>query len=61
MLGYVDNPEATNEVLKDDWFYTGDLGYFDKDGFLFITGRTKDVIVLKNGKNIFPVGIGNID
>ena len=54
MLGYIDNPEATNEVLKDDWFYTGDLGYFDKDGFLFITGRKKDVIVLKNGKNIFP-------
>lgn len=54
MLGYVDNPEATQEVLKDDWFYTGDLGYFDKDGFLFITGRKKDVIVLKNGKNIFP-------
>lgn len=54
MLGYVDNPEATNEVIKDNWFYTGDLGYIDKDGFLFITGRKKDVIVLKNGKNIFP-------
>ena len=54
MLGYVDNPEATNAVLKDGWFYTGDLGYIDKDGFLFVTGRKKDVIVLKNGKNIFP-------
>ncbi len=54
MLEYVDNPEATADVIKEGWFYTGDLGYFDKDGFLFITGRKKDVIVLKNGKNIFP-------
>lgn len=54
MLGYVNNPEATKDVFKNNWFYTGDLGYFDKDGFLFITGRKKDVIVLKNGKNVFP-------
>jgi len=54
MLGYYENEEKTNEVLKGEWFYTGDLGYLDKEGYLFITGRKKDVIVLKNGKNIFP-------
>lgn len=54
MLGYYENKEATNEVLKDEWFYTGDLGYIDRDGFVFITGRKKNVIVLKNGKNIYP-------
>lgn len=54
MLGYFENEEATNEVLKDGWFYTGDLGYINKDGYLVINGRKKTVIVLKNGKNIFP-------
>lgn len=54
MLGYYNNPEATAAVLRDGWLYTGDNGYIDKKGFLYIVGRKKNVIVTKNGKNIFP-------
>lgn len=54
MLGYYEMPEETENVLKDGYFYTGDLGYIDQDGYLFITGRSKNMIVLKNGKKIFP-------
>jgi len=54
MKGYWNRPEATEHVLRDGWLHTGDLGYFDEGGNLFITGRKKEVIVLANGKNIYP-------
>lgn len=54
MKGYFNNPVKTEEVLRDGWFYTGDIGYLDEDGFLFISGRIKNLIVLGGGKKIFP-------
>ncbi len=52
--GYFRQPGLTAEALKDGWFYSGDLGYIDRQGYLFLTGRQKDVIVLSSGKNIYP-------
>ena len=54
MLGYYENEEATKKALENGWLHTGDYGYIDEDGFVFITGRQSDIIVLRNGKNIYP-------
>jgi len=54
MKGYYKNPEATEQVIKDGWLFSGDLGYMDDEGYLFLTGRIKEVIVLSSGKNVYP-------
>jgi long-chain acyl-CoA synthetase len=61
MKGYYKDPEKTKEVLTDDgWFKAGDLGYLDKDGYLFLKGRSKNVIIGSNGKNIYPEEIESV-
>ena len=57
MKGYYRQEEETGEVLKDDWFYSGDLGYLDEQGYLYLTGRKKELIILSSGKNISPVEV----
>ena len=60
MMGYYEDPENTAKVIKNGWFYTGDLGYIDSAQFVHITGRKKNVIVTKNGKNIYPEEIESL-
>ena len=54
MLGYSNRRELTEDVMKHGWFYTGDLGYMDDSGYVYLTGRKKNVIITKNGKNVYP-------
>lgn len=55
MIGYYKDPEETAKVIDEEgWFHTGDLGYIDSDGYAYLTGRAKNVIITKNGKNVYP-------
>ena len=54
MMGYYNNDEENRKAFKDGWFKTGDYGYMTDDGFIYVTGRKKDIIVLQNGKNVYP-------
>ncbi len=60
MLGYYEDEEETKKALKEGWFYTGDIGYQDKDGFVHMTGRKKNVLITKNGKNVYPEEIEEV-
>ena len=60
MQGYYNNPEQTAKVLKDGWFFSGDLGLIDEDNYIYITGRAKDVIVTRGGKNVYPDVVENV-
>ena len=60
MLGYYKMPQETEAVMEDGWINTGDLGFLDRDGWLYITGRKKNVIVTKNGENIYPEEIESV-
>ncbi len=57
MVGYWANPEATEETIKDGWLYTGDLGYMDKDGFLYVLGRFKSLLIADDGEKFSPESI----
>src|SRR5690606_13048532 len=57
--GYWDNPKATEETIRDGWLHTGDLGYLDEDGFLYVSGRKKDMII-SGGMNIYPAGVEDV-
>ncbi len=65
MAGYLGNPQATAEVLQDGWLHTGDLGRLDADGYLYVVGRSTDVIVGESGQNVFPaeiqLGLAHLD